>query len=131
MPSTALNADVLPLLAQACEELLSLLRAGQDADAGQMLSRYPQLARDHAAAAELIATEFLFRRDAGQSPSAETFLARYHRWRVALRQRLGEAGAATEDEPTVRARRATPSVPRTRHELSGLPALGDYDRIEV
>jgi serine/threonine protein kinase len=133
MHSTALNANVLPLLSQACEELLSQLRAGQDADAGQMLSRYPQLAEDHAAAAELIATEFLFRREAGQHPSADSYLTRYRVWKAALRRRLWEAGAVTEEDPTVPARRNTPAPPRQRREpeTAPLPALGAYERIEV
>jgi hypothetical protein len=76
MHSTGLNEDVLPLLARAQEELLSLLRAGQEADAGQILSRYPQLARDHAAAAELITSEFLYHREAGDSPNPDQYLQR-------------------------------------------------------
>jgi hypothetical protein len=117
------------LLQQACAELQSRLRAGQDCPAEALLDAYPSLALHPGCVLDLILTEFAVRRELGQRPDPEDWLRRFPRWADGLRRRfdaLGVLDVETTDGRTV------PHTPPGRDTVreERRPVLGHYELLE-
>jgi WD40 repeat protein/serine/threonine protein kinase len=79
-----IDAAVMPQLEQACEELERRLRAGQPCSAESLLRRFPTLASHRNVALELIYTEFVVRKELGQSPTPRVWIDQFPQWRADL-----------------------------------------------
>jgi hypothetical protein len=75
-------------LRQACADLASRLRAGEDCRAETYLDAFPSLASNANLALELIFTEFQVRQELGQKPDPADWLARFPQWREPFQRRL-------------------------------------------
>src|SRR5262245_53491504 len=76
------------LLRQACAELCTMLRSGEEVRAETIFSRHPDLAADPEAALEVLYTEWVTREELGQAPSEEDLYNRFPQWRDRLRRLL-------------------------------------------
>ncbi|HZT80718.1 MAG TPA: serine/threonine-protein kinase, partial [Gemmataceae bacterium] len=109
MPAQNAHNDEDRQLASARAELERCLRAGQPCRAEELLASYPALAADPDKAVDLICTEFLLRREAGENPNPAEWCSRFPQWRDRLGPRLqaatppgnGHSEASTAAERTV------------------------------
>jgi predicted ATPase/predicted Ser/Thr protein kinase len=115
-----------PLRARALIELVHIdlelrLKDGEAARAEEYLARYPELARDCAAAVELIAAEHALRRRAEPHLTTDDYLERFPQYRQELLAELAATTAAGS------ARRDTP-CPESPPLVLGYEVLGELGR---
>jgi hypothetical protein len=89
-------------LLHACLELRRRLDSGEDCRAEELLAAFPALAGSAEHAVDLVWTEFLVRRQRGETVSPETWLARFPQWRDHLKRQFRSHGllpsGSTSDE---------------------------------
>src|SRR5262245_47824440 len=105
MPAESASLTVREQFDRACAELRQRLRGGEDCHAEDYLSAHPSLAESDDHAVGLIFTEFIIRRQLGQTPGPDEWLTRFPRWRERLSALFADEDVftvTTEVAPTER-----------------------------
>jgi hypothetical protein len=97
-----LQSDDLRELRQACSELRSGLRAGEDTRVEDLLTRYPLLTAYDEAVLELIHAEVMTRNELGQRPSLEEWQERFPRLLPKMEEIVHLSGVFGSEMPTLR-----------------------------
>src|SRR5262245_46459918 len=111
MPAHSSDANRMEAqLREACRELESRLRAGEDCPAEAYRTPFPDLWAEPEAALELIFTEFVCREQLGQEPNRQDWYRRFPQWGARL-EKLFHIHDLMAGAPAA----ATP-VPQVGHE---------------
>jgi hypothetical protein len=101
--------------------------AGERVRVEDYLARHPAVAADPAALLVLAYGEFLLRKERGEGPTADEYLARFPRCAAGLRRQFEFHNALTDAGQTVDEHQRTPAAPEAAPPLSAIPSVPGYE----